>query len=330
MAIGSTARKILWARSSDVCAFPDCDQQLTVNLHDDGSKSLEAAGIPLGEEAHIISGSKGGPRYDALYPPEKVDTYENLILLCPTHHRLIDKKGGAGFTVETLRKIKSDHELSQRSQKTSQQKRNEEIELRTIALIEAWANKADLDRWESLIWKLNVPIQRLKEDEIANLTQLGEWAMTRSWPPAYPEVARSFDNYSSVLCDTINHIRKSFEPIEGRDDIWEIYREYKHRLLSQEGYDAALKDFEYRSDVLCELSLELTKAANFVCAAVRSELDPLFRFEEGVLPHRVGDGVFSNTYTREEYGNTELDQTRPYPGNKAIEERVRKQGGASR
>ncbi|WP_405549524.1 HNH endonuclease [Streptomyces microflavus] len=330
MAIGSTARKVLWARSSNVCAFPECDQQLTVNLHDDGSKSLEAAGIPLGEEAHIISGSKGGPRFDPTYPAEKVDTYENLILLCPTHHRLIDKREGAGFTVETLRRIKSEHELSQRRQKTGQEKRDDEIELRTIAAIEAWADRADLTRWEGVTWKLNAPIQRLKESEIASFTQLGEWALTRNWPSAYPEIKRAFDNYSLILCDTVNHIRKSFQPIEGKEEIWEIYREYKHRLMSQDGYDAALKDFEYRSDVLCELSLELTKAANFVCDAVRSEIDPLFRFEEGALPHRVGDGVFSNTFTREEYGSAERDRTHPYPGKKAIEARVREQGGSSR
>jgi hypothetical protein len=158
MSISNMARKTLWARSSDLCAFPGCHQQLTEDLRDEGSKKIEAAGIPLGEEAHIVSGSHDGPRYDESYPAEKIDTYENLILLCPTHHRLIDKKNGMGFSADTLRRMKADQETAQRSRKSGQEKRLEEIEIRTLAMIETWVEKADLDQWESFTWKLNTPV----------------------------------------------------------------------------------------------------------------------------------------------------------------------------
>ncbi|MFE7858699.1 HNH endonuclease signature motif containing protein [Streptomyces sp. NPDC057403] len=330
MAIGSTARKVLWARSADLCAYPGCLQRLTANLHDEESQSLEAAGIPLGEEAHIISGSPEGPRYDASYPVEKVDSYENLILLCPTHHRLVDKKDGSGFSVETLRQMKSEHEVSRSSLKSGPEKRLEEIELRTLAMVEVWTRKANLADWESLTWKLNVPVVRLPQSDIDLLAEQAEWAMMRHWPIQYPELRRAFNNYTAVLRDTVNHIRRSMKPIEGREEMWEMYREYKHRIMSQPEYDASLHDFEYRTDLLCELSWELTKAANFVCDSVRLELDPLFRFDEGVLPHRVGDGIFVNNFTREEYGRLELDRPEPYVGLGALEERVKTQGGASR
>ncbi|MEV0090218.1 HNH endonuclease signature motif containing protein [Streptomyces sp. NPDC050738] len=330
MAISSAARKVLWARSSDICAFPGCAQQLTVNLQSEESKTLEAAGIPLGEEAHIASGSKDGPRYDSSYPAEKVDGYENLILLCPTHHRLIDKRDGSGFSTETLLKMKTDHESAQKSHKTLTERRLEEVELRTIAMIEGWALRSGLDGWQNLTWKLSAPVPRLKIDEIDGLTEQAEWTLTRSWPPQYPGICRAFNNYGMVLRDTVNHIRTSMEPIEGRSDIWEMYREYKYRAMTQEEYDASLADFHFRVDVLSELSLELTKAANFVCEATRSEIDPLFRFEEGVLPHRVGDGVFVNDFTREEYAPSDLERPTPYLGNSALVARVKEQGGASR
>ncbi|MFE5936049.1 HNH endonuclease signature motif containing protein [Streptomyces sp. NPDC056470] len=330
MAIDSTARKVLWARSSDLCAFPQCNQQLTANLHDEGSRTLEAAGVPLGEEAHIISGRTGGPRFDSSYPKGKIDTYENLILLCPTHHTLIDKKNGIGYSVETLRQMKADHETAQNSRKTPQEKRFEEIEIRTVALVESWAQRAELAEWQRLTWKLNVPIPRLKGPEIDRLTEQAEWLLTRNWPAQYPEVKRAFDNYGIILRDLIYHIRSCMEPLDNRDDVWEVYREYKHRLMTQTEYDAALAGFQYNCDILYELSLELTKSANFTCDAVRLELDPLFRFDEGILPHRVGDGVFVNNFSREEYDREEKARAHPYAGLDAVIEKVKRQGGASR
>ncbi|MEU8870241.1 HNH endonuclease signature motif containing protein [Streptomyces javensis] len=330
MAISGSARKVLWARSSGICAFSGCDQELTINLLDEGSKMLEEAGVPLGEEAHIISGSKGGPRYDGAYPPEKIDSYENLILLCPTHHRLIDKKGGAGFTVESLRKMKVAHEVVQRAAKSASQKRQEETELRTLALIEVWADKADLNHWDGFSGMLNTPIPRLSSETIDALVMQLEWITTRRWPDQYPELKRAFENYTLVLTDTLNHIRRTMDSIDGRVEIYEMYREYKHRRMTQSEYDASRRDFEFRVDMLYELSFELTKAANFICDAVRTELDPLYRFEEGIVPHRVSSGLFGNKLTREEYRHGERERELPYVGRAELEARVRKQGGASR
>ncbi|BBU22619.1 HNH endonuclease [Mycobacterium xenopi] len=50
--------------------------------------------VVVGEEAHIRSGRPDGPRYDPDYPSADIDKYENLMLLCPTHHTLIDAHNG--------------------------------------------------------------------------------------------------------------------------------------------------------------------------------------------------------------------------------------------
>ncbi|WP_241986696.1 NACHT domain-containing protein [Cryobacterium fucosi] len=65
----------------------------------------------IGEEAHIRARSAGGPRYDREYVD--VDGYDNLVLMCPTHHTMIDTMGGAGYTVEALIEIKKRHEKNQ-------------------------------------------------------------------------------------------------------------------------------------------------------------------------------------------------------------------------
>lgn len=47
--------------------------------------------IHIGEIAHIISAGDEGPRADTSLSEEERSVYENLILLCPTCHTVIDK-----------------------------------------------------------------------------------------------------------------------------------------------------------------------------------------------------------------------------------------------
>ena len=106
MGIAIRDRKVLWARAHNQCAYPACLQEL-IETPEIGNGSTV-----LGEEAHIRAQSPGGARYDPEYA--EVDSYENLLLLCPTHHTLIDKDGGSRFTVAWLLEIKSDHERQQK------------------------------------------------------------------------------------------------------------------------------------------------------------------------------------------------------------------------
>lgn len=66
----------------------------------------------VGEECHIISKVEGGPRSYRLYPSvgySDLDVAENLLLLCPTHHRLVDVNPEQ-FSLDLLQGIKASHE----------------------------------------------------------------------------------------------------------------------------------------------------------------------------------------------------------------------------
>lgn len=107
MSIGVLDRKKLWALSRNECAFPSCSQRLVGDL----PETDQPSGVTVvGEEAHIRSGRPAGPRYDADYDPLLIDSYENLILLCPTHHTMVDKDNGRGYSVAQLIKIRRGHE----------------------------------------------------------------------------------------------------------------------------------------------------------------------------------------------------------------------------
>ncbi|MGQ0776416.1 MAG: hypothetical protein ACT4NY_18650 [Pseudonocardiales bacterium] len=119
MTISAQTRKVLWTRGRNMCAFPGCRQALTVNQVD--TNTGEKFTTIVGEEAHIRSARPGGPRHDPSYPRDKLDNYENLILLCPTHHTMIDANNGDGYDVDTLIKMRQDHEKQQERKKRIEQ-----------------------------------------------------------------------------------------------------------------------------------------------------------------------------------------------------------------
>jgi HNH endonuclease len=101
MTISAKTRKELWGKSGNKCAI--CKRELVIDSDNIGKRSI------IGEECHIISDKKKGPRYQENIPRNKIDSYENLILLCNNDHKKIDDKPDV-YTIERLYRIKLDHE----------------------------------------------------------------------------------------------------------------------------------------------------------------------------------------------------------------------------
>jgi hypothetical protein len=108
MGIKDKDRKLLWSRAHNRCAYPQCRQLLTADLTD--STTGKSYVQVVGQEAHIRSPRPDGPRYDPKYPKPKLDTYENLVLFCPTHHGRVDGEGGRSIDAKSLVRIKQQHE----------------------------------------------------------------------------------------------------------------------------------------------------------------------------------------------------------------------------
>ena len=66
--------------------------------------------VIIGQIAHIEAKSDAGPRANRSLSEQERDAYNNLILLCPTHHRLVDVRNST-YTVDMLRDWKADREL---------------------------------------------------------------------------------------------------------------------------------------------------------------------------------------------------------------------------
>ncbi len=99
--ISDKTRKILWGRSGNQCAL--CRIELVVAATPTDGESV------IGAECHIVSGKQRGPRYDSRFPKDRLDEYENLILLCGSHHKMVDDQVQK-FTVAHLKEVKAAHE----------------------------------------------------------------------------------------------------------------------------------------------------------------------------------------------------------------------------
>ena len=101
MAISEKDIKKLWGRAAGHCSAPGCPQDCIPFL-DPNEPTV------IGEMAHIVPRSKDWTRGDGESAGE--DTYENLILLYPTHHKMVDKAPEHVYPRELLLKWKTEHE----------------------------------------------------------------------------------------------------------------------------------------------------------------------------------------------------------------------------
>jgi hypothetical protein len=95
--------KLLWGKAANICSFENCNTSLV----DENKKDIKD--VIIGEQAHIVAHKEDGPRGDSSFPKDKLEDYQNLILLCPTHHTSIDKNPEK-YSVALLHEMKEKHE----------------------------------------------------------------------------------------------------------------------------------------------------------------------------------------------------------------------------
>lgn len=85
------------------CERPGCSTGFLWHELADGSA------VRLGEVAHIVAASVEGPRADAHAEDDQLTAFENLMLLCPTCHTIVDG-APTDYPADMLRGWKADHE----------------------------------------------------------------------------------------------------------------------------------------------------------------------------------------------------------------------------
>lgn len=95
--------KILLMKSGGRCAIPECRKELIIDKTSTDKESI------VGEMAHIKGEKPKASRYDTNMTEGERNSYDNRILVCRIHHKMIDDQPN-DYTVEKLHQIKKEHE----------------------------------------------------------------------------------------------------------------------------------------------------------------------------------------------------------------------------
>lgn len=94
----SSVIKRLFAKSGNRCAYENCTNSL-----------VDEEGNVLGEICHIEAASEKGSRYNPMSDDEDRRSFDNLILLCERHHKIVDNNPHK-YTADYLKNIKESHQ----------------------------------------------------------------------------------------------------------------------------------------------------------------------------------------------------------------------------
>ncbi|WP_340104900.1 HNH endonuclease [Rhodohalobacter sp. 8-1] len=304
MSIDLRTHKILWAKSGNRCAYEGCKNELVIDetITDDDSI--------IGEEAHIVARKENGPRGNHDLSQAERDEYSNLILLCRNHHKEIDDQVKK-YTVEALLEMKRKHE--------KWVKANLEFGLNDVKIDLKYSNYLDeiikmadfngWNNWTSYLLSSGQPSINKKQYE--SLQKIPEYIVNRYWPRKYPELESAIYNFKNVL----NSLTKVFDKYkeERNGELW-TRKFYKIDRYDPKIYEDQLDKFNYHVDLVEDLTLELTRAGNFLCEKIRDTIHPTFREEEGKLLVTSGpDMAFEWTTFTLEYSKEERENGL-YPG----------------
>jgi hypothetical protein len=258
--------KLLWGRAGGICSFNDCRRKLT----EDPTSATDA--LPLGEHAHIVAESPEGPRGQSVLDDATRAGYTNHILLCPTHHALVDKAPN-DYPAEQLHVMKREHELWVEQRLGFQDDKAQAAEEVYGSLIDAAMEACDFHNWN--VWTSHVIGSRptWRDDAATTVYRFGQRIIGAAWPATNPELERALQTLS--IC--MNTAAQRFlAETETRGDERVEVKYYKQRYYEQDVYDRLVDRWEDWNQHMALLITEATKAANWLADVVRRDLNPRF------------------------------------------------------
>jgi hypothetical protein len=306
MSIQIKTHKMLWGRSGNLCAFPDCNKELVMDISETDDLSV------VGEEAHIVAREPDGPRGDSPLTPEQRDKYDNLILMCSIHHKVIDDHPDI-YTIEILHNYKKNHEnwIRQNLGLDTTKQREDEV---YASYVDDFLRLVDIENYKAWTsYMLSGDSPRISKEQYDKLRELINYILSRVWFNRYPDLEKALINLKNVLNDLLKVFDEHSEDIRNGEEIW-TKKFYKIDRWDEELYEELSEKHTYHVNLIIDLTLEFTRATNYFFDKVRQYIVPSFRISDGVL--LVEKGPFMDltwrTY-RVEYKPEERVEL-PYPG----------------
>ncbi|MBH8575141.1 HNH endonuclease [Nostocaceae cyanobacterium CENA369] len=268
MTISQRDIKLLWGRAASRCAFPSCRLQLTQDSETTSSSIL------IGEQAHIVAKESNGPRGNSLLTPDERDSYDNLILLCPTHHTIIDKNV-EDFPIEKLHALKTNHELWVRQTLSQTWDLNQQArDIIYTSLIDSAVENCHLLLWKQ--WTLDTlrPIPRWPYELPEHFLEFRLKVISTDFPGTLTELERSVKTLSMLL-DKATRVFQKHCNIAKDNDGNLFYDADQFYQISES------QEFNDWVEECYQPIIDSTKAANWFREVVRRDINPMFFAAEG-------------------------------------------------
>jgi hypothetical protein len=269
MSISQKDIKLLWGRAANRCAIPTCRIKLTQN------KDTKSESIVLGEQAHIVAEEPKGARGKSILSTEERNSYYNLILLCPTHHTMIDNNP-EDYPVEKLHLIKAQHELwvDETLSETQDLRKAAHNNIYT-SLIDAAVEDcrlSDWDFWSENALHLNA---RWHKDDPSRIFKFRQKIMKAAWPSTLPELERALNTLSIAINEAVQTFLKHSK--QSRDgQYYETDQFYRIDHYDESRYDKLLSEYNSWVNECDNYMYHVAKAANWFSDIVRKDINPNF------------------------------------------------------
>jgi hypothetical protein len=181
------------------------------------------------------------------------------------------------------------------------------------SIIEDWINQSRLDNWEGWTYGLlNAGQPRMSRTLFKELQLLNTWILSRIWPKRYTELEAAFENFRRVLNDLLATFEEYIDRSYGDQEMYVTEKFYRRGYGNRKLELRLTKEYANHVNLVQDLTLELARAANYVCDMVRQSVLPSFRLQEGVVIVRVESSLHYHQY-RVEYRGQERVLI-PFPG----------------
>lgn len=308
-AITDRTRKMLWGRSGGVCAI--CRMQL---FEEEG---LSYDPSVLGQECHIVGEENlaKSPRGLHVMPLAERNLYDNLILLCRDHHKIIDDQTDK-YSIDELHRIKNEHIIWVRQTLGLDEAKQLDDET-YMGIAQKLSDLAGFDDWDNFTYLVIAgDSPTVKSHRLEQLESLHQSLFKQIYPDRYAELNCAFENFRRVLHDFRSVFSLHVDPPAVGAEYAKTRKFYKINEWNEELYAKRLKEYKEHMSILADFAVELTRAANYICDLMRKYVYRGFRIKEGLLVAQTGtwmDGV--NRTMRVAYKpNERVDH--PYPGLK--------------
>lgn len=304
----TTRRAFLWGNAQEKSLRP-LDEATAESIRTVLTR-VSAKAAPL-ERIRVVAvaGSSDGvvspSSAKGLWPESETVPGDHSTIILPT------SKNDLGYQV--LRRVVSDlAKAPSEVPRTEKDARDSDRFWRELA--EEVARRLPLDEWDAALGGLVRTERAMRASVHSDLHEFGGWLLGRIYPPGHEDIARVLDTLGTVLRDLLTTFNRHTEMVHGNsEDSWISIPRWYNPGRFNPNYDEDAQEYTEHTDLLTDLALELTRATDWFCDQVRTEIDPTWRLSSGGLvllggPYSDGD----TRYLRPMY-TTEERETRPSP-----------------